>query len=320
MTDPFETPTEMKMITPRTSPTTGRRGGRLALALSLTAIAALTLSACSSSEEPRTAAPESDAPSPAAPEGASGMPMPSGVSGLIADAREGQLQVQGSGSQTTVRYSDDTTISTTVSADVAELQVGDCVLIVSGENEIATSISVTAAVDGECGIGSGLGGFPGGGFPGGGFPEGGELPEGGFPDDLPEGAPGEGFERGAPPEGFEGGPGGFGGFGGFTAGTVTALSDDLVTVDAIGADGELTSAAIAVDASTVLTTTVDGSADDIAVGLCVSAQGEADSAGGYDATSLTLSEPGEDGQCGGVGGFRGGFGGGPSGERGGNSG
>lgn len=264
--------------------TSGR--GRLLVLLSGAAIA-VTLTACASAEPP------AEQPAPSTP--ATGSVAPRGVSGLIAAAQDGQLQVQSTDAQTTVRYTAGTAFSTTVTVDVSTLQVGDCVVAITDGGELATTITLTEVVDGECGVG---GGFPGGGAP----PEGG-FPEGERPEGMPSGAPGEGGR----PEGFPEGAGPRG-FGGATVGSVTALATDSVTIETTDPAGEAASVTLSVTGETIVTTTVDGSAADIAVGRCVTAQGEADSTGGYDATSLTLSDPNDDGQCTGVGGMRGGFG------------
>ncbi|GAA5025472.1 hypothetical protein ACFQRL_12925 [Microbacterium fluvii] len=227
-----------------------------------------------------------------------------GVSGLIAYAQDGTLQVQASDAQTAVRYTDDTTVSKTVSTDVSAIAVGDCVMaVVDEDTQTATTITVTAASDdGTC-----TSGFGGGQMPGG------DLPEGGMPSGAPSGAPdGAGMPSGAPSGmpsgGTDGGgmPSG-GGFGQLTVGAVTAVSDSTVTVEAVGQDDETTTTEVAVDADTVVTTTEEADASAVEVGLCVTAMGTADDSGGYDATSLTLSDPDENGDCStGFGGFGGG--------------
>lgn len=222
---------------------------------------------------------------------------PAGVSGLIAYAEDGVLQVQSSDEQTTVRYTEETTVTKTVTVDASTIAVGDCVVVVTDEEGTsATSVTVSdAAEDGTCS--GGLGG--GGGFPGGGdgeMPSGdGERPEG-APTDMPSGAP-------------DGGEGQGGGFGQFVSGPVTAVADGSITVEStgFGEDAETTSTEVALTEETTVTGTVDGSTSDIATGLCVTAMGEADDAGGYDATSLALSDADENGECSaGLGGMPGG--------------
>lgn len=106
--------------------------------------------------------------------------------------------------------------------------------------------------------------------------------------------------------------------GGLTAGLVTEVSGSTITVESTGiptgdddgtaAGGDATTTTVTVDDATAYTTTAATDASAIAVGLCVLAQGEADDSGQVAATSLTLSEPGDDG-C--TSGFGGGFGGMP---------
>lgn len=279
---------ESLMTTPTCS---GLRGARLLLVAGA-AIAAVTLTACSTAAPAATEATETRSQQQ---QGERPSGMPEGVSGLIASAEDGQLQVQGSDSQTTVRYTEETTVRTNVEIAATDIKVGDCITAMTGEDDATTTITVTEAVDGGCGVG---------GFPGGGTPGGGDLPEGGFPEgERPEGVPTERPGGGEMPED---------GFGGFTVGTVTAVEADVLTVDAVGQDGETTRSTVDVSTDTSITTTVDGSTADIVEGLCVTAQGEADDAGGYDATSLSLSQPDADGECNTLGGFRGGFAGPPS--------
>ncbi|WP_353114008.1 hypothetical protein [Microbacterium sp.] len=270
---------------------TSARAGRSRTAplLAGAVAAALLLAGCSSTQSAEPAAtektPQADTSQKA--------PTPRGAFGLIAAAQEGQLQVQGRDSQTTVRYTGDTTVRRTVTVDVSALKVGDCVVAIGGPDEAATTITVTEAVDGEC-----PGGFPGGG---GGFPGG--ASGGGMPTDRPDRGD---LPDGAPTDMPEGGPGGS--FGGFTAGAVTAVASGSVTVDAKDAEGKTESTTIVVNGDTAVSATTDSTTAEIAVGLCVTAQGEADDAGGYDATTLTLSRPGDDGECTGMGGFRGALG------------
>jgi len=246
-----------------------------------------------------------------APEGFDG---PSGITGEIAYVADGVAQVQDGDSQTAVRFTDATAITQEVEIALEDIEAGTCVVVTLGDDEIATAVSTADAdEDGTCslGFGGGFGGqMPEGEMPGGEMPEGGELPEGG---ERPEGAmpdgemPGGEMAEGEMPEG------GFaeGGFGQILAGAVTAVGADELTVE--DADGETTVVALAEDAT--ITGTVDATADDVQVGLCLTAAGEEDGSGGYDATEISLSSAGDEG-CYAVGGFggmgrggQGGFGG-----------
>jgi hypothetical protein len=247
------------------------------------------------------------APEPESPEDSSTQqpaqnqpPGGGGVSGLIAAASDGLLQVQSSDEQTAVGYTADTTISSQVDGTSSDVAVGDCVTAITPTDaDAATSIIVTDPVDGEC-----TGGFGGG--PGGGFPDG-ELPEG-VPTDLPSDFPTDGTMPSGAPTDF---PGGGGQFGGFTSGPVTAISGATLTVEAMGADDSTTATEVTVGDDTVFTVTVAADAAALVVGLCVIAQGEADDSGGFEATNLVVSEPGEEGCNAGFGGGQ--FPGGPGG-------
>lgn len=276
---------------------TSSRLRSLVLVSSLLLTGGVVLAGCASANaEPEAAATER--PTDAAQTART----PSGVSGLIASADDGLLQVQGSDTQTAVRYTDATTVTRSVAIDASTIAVGSCVTIVTDDDgATATSITVTdAADDGTCSLGGG-GGFPGGGDDSE-MPADGERPAG-MPTDMPSGAPDGSSDA-------EGGPGsaGGGGFGGFTVGTVTAATDGVLTVESdFGDDAETTTSDVTITAETTATGTVAATTADIATGLCVTAAGEADDAGGYDATSLALSDADENGECStGFGGFPGG--------------
>lgn len=218
-----------------------------------------------------------------------------GVSGEIVFAQDGTLQVQNSQSQTAVRYTADTTVDQQVTFALANVTVGSCVVAIVGDDGTATSVRVTQPVDGEC-----TSGFPGGGQGGpggdGSMPSGAPttMPDAGDrPSDMPSGAPGGDGQNGQAPGG------GFAGT--FVAGSVTAVSAAGLTVKTDSDSSE-----VVVGASTVITGTEAADQSAIAVGMCVTAQGKADDAGGFDATSLTLSVKGDDGCSQGFGGMRGG--------------
>ncbi|MFV0633189.1 hypothetical protein [Demequina sp.] len=225
--------------------------------------------------------------------------MPSGISGEIAYVSDGVAQVQDGDSQTAVRYTDDTTFTEEVEIALADIAVGSCVRV-SVEDDVATSVAVTEAdEDGECS--SGFGG--GGRVPGGDGTQGGEpgemptaMPEGG----MPEGEMPDGGERGEMPTAMPEGempempsddgqmPGGFGDM---VIGAVTAVEDGSLTIEST--DGESTVVTVGADAT--ITGTQATTADAVAVGLCLTAQGEEDGSGGYDATEIALSAAGEEG-------------------------
>jgi len=252
------------------------------------AVALLALAGCSAATTTTQTAPTTAATR--APGGGSGdAPRDrGGVSGLIADAQDQLLQVQGDGEQTAVRYTADTTVRKTTTVDASAIAVGDCIVAVTAQDaDAATTITVTdAASDGTC-----TGGFGGPGRAGG--------RPGGTPTDAPSGVP-------------AGGPqGGGAGFGRLTTGAVTAVGASAITVETTDRDGSTSTADVALGTDTTVTATADATTADIAKGLCVTAMGTADDSGGYDATALTLSAPAADGTC--SMGF-GGFGGRPGGQ------
>ncbi len=83
----------------------------------------------------------------------------SGVTGTIAYASDGLLQVQDASSQWAVSYTSDTTIDARATGAVSDVKVGDCVTSVGGTSgTAATSVTVLpAAPSGECALGSAVG-------------------------------------------------------------------------------------------------------------------------------------------------------------------
>jgi hypothetical protein len=169
-----------------------------------------------------------------------------------------------SGSTTTlsVEASADTVITESVDGTVADLAVGDSVIVVGVETE--TGVAATSLVEGG---GRGFG-FEGGAPGAGGTPPEGEVPEGFDPPadaqppaagEVPEGA-----ESGERPE--SGPPGGF------TAGEIVSIDDTGLTVET--EEGEQVQ--VTVSSSTTVTVSVERTLGDIAVGDSISASGETD--------------------------------------------
>ncbi|MFD7076808.1 hypothetical protein ACFV9G_21545 [Nocardioides sp. NPDC059952] len=212
-----------------------------------------------------------------------GMP---GTSGEIAAIDGSTLQVQSSDAQTAVTYTDKTTISQQVSAALADVAVGSCVMVTTAEGSessdtavAAATVRITEKTDGSC---------AGGGFGGGQWPEGmpsdmpSDMPTD-MPTDMPEGMP-------------SGGPGGMGGGMG-TSGEVTAVSDSGFTVAATSRDSEeTTSVSVTVGSETTYTTTRTATKSALVVGTCVTATGEADDTGAVTAERISVSDPVE-GEC-----------------------
>lgn len=263
----------------------------LAIAPALAAVLTLSLSACSSSNADTsvtdgTADTTSTPSAGAAPDGSGrrggGFP---GASGEVAAVQGDVLQVQSAAQgQVAVTLTGRTTVTAQVPSSLEEVTVGSCVVVVGAGTDdgdagtsTATSVRVTPPADGECGTGAGIDGGGGRGT-GGGRPSGAPTDRpGDGPGDRPSDAPGA---RGT-----------------IVAGKVAGLDDSGFTVD---------DTVVAVDDTTTFTATEDGSADDITVGSCVSAQGEADETGAITASSVSVSDK-VDGEC--VVGLGGGFGG-----------
>lgn len=263
----------------------------------LALVAALALGGCSSDavSEDGVATPSADATPDAA--GGPGAPAEGrgGVSGLVAAVSDTVAQIQDAESQTAVTWDETTVFRRTTAAGLDAVTVGSCVVAVlpgedSGDTS-ATSVTVTEAVDGECS--TALGG-PWSGGPGE-RPDGAPTPPAG---ELPEMADGD-----APAWPV-------GGFGSIVAGRVTEVSGTTLTVEVIDADGASTSQAVATSGETAVTTTAVADVSALVVGVCADVQGEADTSGGMAATSITVSDPGDDGCA-----ARGGFGGMPGGQR-----
>ena len=258
------------------------------------------------------AAAQGGAAAPGGGQGGAGMAGGGGgVSGTIAAIQGSVLQVQGTDTQTAVTYAADTVITQTVSAALAQVTVGSCIVAASGgaggaaagtattsstttASTTATTVRTSAAVDGAC-----TSGFGGGRMPSG-MPT--DLPSG-MPTDLPSGMPTDLPSGAAMP----------GGFGQRTSGLVTAVSGTTITVQATGLDAAVTTETVEVGPDTTYSASVPADAAAIAVGLCASAQGTTDSSGTMAATTLTLSQP-TAGSCTQANGMGGGMGRAPGGN------
>lgn len=210
-----------------------------------------------------------------------------GANGKVAAVADDTAQVQGMNGQVAVTWTGTTTFTKDVSAALADVKVGECVLVGSDDQDAssttpatkvtATSVRITPKTNGSCGVG--LGG-PGG----------------------PGGAQGDGPQlNGTPPEGAPSGGQrpqmrGFGG----AVGEVTAATASGFTVAAMtpGSDAK-TTVTVTVDGDTTYVTTAKGAASDVKVGVCVAANGTTDDTGAVTATTIAVSPP-QDGQCGGV--------------------
>ncbi len=237
-----------------------------------------------------------------------------GASGKVAAISGKTLQVQSAVSgQVAVTYTATTAFTEAVKTTSTAVKVGSCVNVRGAEEQAgtaattapvtATSVQVSPPVDGACGARgrTGTGGGPAGN--GGGF----TPPSGG-----PSGAPGSGAGAGG---GTRGGV-----FAGArpVSGEVTAVKGSTITVAAMSFAGgrgasatpspsakpTTTPVVVTTTATTTYTKTVSASANDLAVGQCVTAVGTADDTGAVTA-SFIASEPAVNGECtGGFGGRR----------------
>lgn len=212
-----------------------------------------------------------------------------GTNGEIAAISGSTMQVQGTAGQVAVTWTDSTTFTQQISASLADVTVGSCVMVASasdsgGEELTAGSVQVSPATDGACTPGGGPGGPAG------------ERPEG-MPTDLPSD-----FPTDRPSNLASGGPGGQPGgamFGG-TFGRVTAVTDNGFTVDSVGGpgaeDGATSEVEVTVEQATTYTKTAAADASALKVGRCVMTRGDADDTGAVTATAIAVSDA-VDGEC-----------------------
>jgi hypothetical protein len=247
-----------------------------------------------------------------------------GADGLVAAVTGSTAQVQSQqAGQVAVTWSASTAFTKQVSAKLSDVKVGDCVVVTSATTGsgssttaptaaptavTATTVRITAAVNGSCAGGFGGGTRPGGGFNGGG--NGGGNGSGGT------GEGGGGFGGGTPPSGAPTGGtgrglrGGFG-FGGGAFGTVKTVSGSGFVVSSsrpstsaagssagssTSAGGTTADVTVTVGSGTTYTSTAKAAAADVKVGVCVRAEGKADSTGAIAATTIAVT-PAVNGAC-----------------------
>ncbi len=249
-----------------------------------------------------------------------------GADGKVAAVTGSTAQVQSQQSgQVAVTWTSATSFTKQVSVKLSDVKVGDCVVATPAASSstssttptapataiTATSVRITAPVNGTCSPAGrfGTGTVRGGNGPGGNL--GGQPPSGAEGGNGPQlnGGTGGGTGRGQ----FR-----FGGFGAF--GKVTAVKVDGFTVSetlpaASGSTATPTSVAVTTSAATTFTTTAKAAASDVKVGVCVRATGKTDDTGAITASTIAVTPP-VNGVCGSFfrsGGPGGGFGGGAGG-------
>jgi hypothetical protein len=206
------------------------------------------------------------------------------TSGIVAALAGDVAQVQGGGIQTAVQLGS-ASVTRTTKGSLGDVAVGDCVMIMLVDSEtgntLAISVSTTLADDdGVCAVGGGM--FPGGdrqmpelagGRP---LPEGIELPE---VVQLPHGA--ERPEGGSTLAGRN-----------MLAGQVINIDDVQITIEM----ADQTQQSVIISEQTTYSITTAVTAQDVAIGLCIMAVGEQDSAGAISAATVQLTDP-VDGAC-----------------------
>jgi hypothetical protein len=261
-----------------------RRTTQIAAAFALIPLVTV-LAACGGSS---SGAPAAQAPNPAPTQaqnrapgsgGQGGTGASPGVSGLIAAAAPGTLQVQSTTAQNTVVYTAATKFTQVTPGHVV---AGDCVIVTgtpaagSTQGLTATSARITAKVNGAC---------PTSGTNGAGLPGGGQF-------------------SGRPPGAPNGGSGARRAFASAT-GTVSSVAGSTVLVKGTlrngpGAARAATPATpititVTLPASATVTQTVPATSAAAVVGQCARVIGPANSVGAITAKSITISKPGANG-------------------------
>jgi len=248
------------------------QSSRLPVALA-TVAAALGLAACGAAA---TAGGTSASPSP------SGSPragLRGGASGQLVQISGQTLILTGPNGDTTVTFTDSTTITKTSTAALADVTVGTCVVATGQKDATTGAITARTVIVSPMGA-SGCAARV-------------------IPTPSPNASPRPSF---SPP------PGGLANLS-FTSGEVTAVNGTTVTLKtAAGA-----SVAVMVPSTARVTKSAVVTAADLQTGQCLSASGPKDSSGNVQASALTITPAGPSGTCttrggGGFGG--GGFGGG----------
>lgn len=281
--NPGATPMTVRVPTLSRPAATHRRQLQVAAVIPLVAL----LAACGGGGTASSSAAATQAPSSTAGSGGQGgtgtFP---GVSGLIAAASPGTLQVQSSSAQNTVLYTAATTFTRVATGHIA---AGECITV-TGTPEAgstpaltATSVRIEAKVNGACPTTGAGGGFPGGGAPGGGLAQ---------------------RPSGAPTSDPAGGSGARRAFASAT-GTVSSVTGSTILVKGVLRNGQSATGSatppspatitITVGTSTTVTQTVAATSGAAVVGQCARATGSANSVGAITATSITITPPGADG-------------------------
>jgi len=220
--------------------------------------AMLGLAACGSSN-----APASQAPSSSAPSSQRGGPA---AAGSIASLAASSIEVQNPASgQVTVNYSGSTTFTNRVSAALADVTTGSCVVVTgTGTPLVARAVEVST----DCTT-------AGGGM-------------------RPQNGNGNGNGNGNASRAPR--PSGTNNAGRGAAGKVTAVTGNGFTVQQDNREtGATTDIQVTVDNTTTYSKLESATATALKVGECVSATGQTDDTGAVTAKSIAISQPGPNG-------------------------
>lgn len=215
---------------------------------------ALTLAACGSSES-GTATPASQAPALGTNKAARGP----AASGTIAQLAASSMQVQNASSgEVTVNFSGSTTFTDRVSATLADVSTGSCVVVTgTGTPVAAKSVEISVAGNGTCAAGGG-------------------------------GARDGDTRRAARPSGTNNARG--------ASGKVTAVSATGFTVEQDNRQtGAATSVQVTVGSATTYSKSESANSGALKVGECVAATGQADDTGAVTAKTISISQAGPNG-------------------------
>ena len=242
---------------------------RLAVMASVVILGALSLTACSAT---------GSASAGSAQQQAQGQGRPPGVSGAITGVDGTTISVQSASATSKVQISSATSLTRSVSASLADVSVGSCVLARStpgasgsGTQAVSTVAISAPGADGTCSAATGgMRGAPGAG---------GSAPGGG----------------GAP-------SGRQGGFTPPVQGSVTAVSGSTVTVQPPSGASSSAQSSFVVDSATTYTRSEAATSSDLTVGECVVASGTTAASGAVDARTVAISAQGPNGCTAGFGG------------------
>lgn len=305
-------PTHLKTLLPVTRRVGPLAARRIAAACGV-GVLAFGSAACGSSDDPASANAQTGTQDSTQNQQGDQQGQFPGASGKVAAVADNTAQVQGQSGQVAVTWNGSTTFTKQVSAQLADVRVGTCVMVQSDDQTTgdlttapAAPTAITAATvriaeaaeDGSC-----AGGFGG---PGGGQRlrlNGNGQPPAGAPSGMPTDVPGGGTDRPQARAAFGGA------FGEVTALSATGftVTSSLPQLDGDGAASgstpsmQETEVAVTVSGTTTYTTTGAGSADDVKVGSCLRAEGTADDTGAVTATTVAIT-PATNGEC--TGGFR----------------